>query len=183
MHPGEMVAHTMPRFMRQAMVDLAWACAVLKCRDISLLGGIADMGARLRAQHVSSSTHDTEHIAAASSRRRCTLAALACVHVDVPIQLTLQLHTRLAPQTLQCAYIPDLDLQRCAGETWIQDLRPQEAARLIWSYAALGYRPAGFIDRLAARAPVSRPSCHTSSAHILGMRSLPAAAHEYLQHL
>ena len=48
-----------------------------------------------------------------------------------------------------------------AGETWIQDLRPQEAARLIWSYAVLAYRPAGFLNRIAARAVVlPRPILH-----------------------
>ena len=41
-----------------------------------------------------------------------------------------------------------------AGVEWLHDLRPQDAARLVWSYAVLDYRPAGFLDRLAGRATV-----------------------------
>ena len=33
-----------PSLCLQAMVNLAWACAMLQFRDISLLAGIADMG-------------------------------------------------------------------------------------------------------------------------------------------
>lgn len=42
----------------------------------------------------------------------------------------------------------------------MNDLRPQDAARLVWSYAVLGYRPASFLDRVSVRATV-RAGSHT----------------------
>jgi hypothetical protein len=149
------------------MVDLAWACAVLKCRDVSLLAGIADMGAPLRLQRATPGHPVSQLIAAASSRPGARLRGTSRVNVDLLTDLTFQLHPRLAPLTCRLLQSLIWTCNACAGETWVQDLRPQEAARLVWSYAALGYRPAGFLDRLAARAPVSRPP----SLNILCTRS------------